>query len=653
MKTTLAVAAREIVERRLVLLGTLLVGLLPLTLPFLPGLGGAGARDVRFVAAFYLALTIAVAFPIAFGATILVSEITQKRIAFYFSRPLPPVSIWAGKLLGALFISVSGACLAAIPTILVDGKRAFAAFDTSGPATVYFVLTTLLLLAGAHTFSSMVRLRSAWIVLDFLLAALFAALIALSLRSLFLAGFWNLYEMKHSPEWLAWWLAAPLITALLAASYMQVADGRTDARRSHGALSVTLWGLTALLALPLGGLALWVNAATPKDLVHVDGIQAAPHGTWVGVAGAVRSRGSAEASFIFDAMSGRFVKCPFSWDGTVAFSADGTRAAWGEPRFGFFEMKDNRLDLFVADLSAGRPVATGLEPAGWATLALSPSGRRLASFDGKTLAAFDVSDAGNPKQIAVFRIARDLRYTFVDEDTIRAFPRFFNTQVKGLDLARLDITEFSLSSKKSLVTGRFEPGTLPFLRLSADARFLVGTRRTKDDPSAPQILTLHDGRTGAHLMTLSEDLEAPRVRFLSGGRMAVAGVADGKGILKIFLEGERSPARSIELGPAAGAILGGEVSPGRVAVALTPFRSNDERSRSAWKIVFVDTGTGAVSAGPDGLVPADRFSSWFSPVLQPAEAGLPSSCLFLDAERRLVRIDPATGAQTVLLGRSK
>ena len=102
--------------------------------------------------------------------------------------------------------------------------------------------------------------------------------------------------------------------------------------------------------------------------------------------------------------------------------------------------------------------------------------------------------------------------------------------------------------------------------------------------------------------------------------------------------------------PAATLVLGGEVEPGRVAVALNPFRSNDERSRSAWKLAFVDVVTGVVSRGPDGLVPADRFTWWFTPVLPPAESGSLASKLFLDASGALVRLDPATGKQEVLLG---
>ena len=70
----------------------------------------------------------------------------------------------------------------------------------------------------------------------------------------------------------------------------------------------------------------------------------------------------------------------------------------------------------------------------------------------------------------------------------------------------------------------------------------------------------------------------------------------------------------------------------------------------AWKLAFVDVATGAVSPAADGLVPADRFSWWFSPVLPPAEAGSPASRLFLDASGALVRLDPATVKQEVLLG---
>ena len=68
---------------------------------------------------------IAVGFPLAFGSTILASDIAQKRLSFYFSRPLPAAAIWAGKLLGALVISIACTFLVAAPVFLVEGESAF------------------------------------------------------------------------------------------------------------------------------------------------------------------------------------------------------------------------------------------------------------------------------------------------------------------------------------------------------------------------------------------------------------------------------------------------------------------------------------------------------------------------------------------------
>ena len=258
MKGTLAVAAREIAERKLLFLGAFVAGLLPLGFPLLPALRG-NAHDARSVAMFLLATAIAVAFPLVFGATILASDIAHKRLAFYFSRPLNASSIWAGKLLAALLISIGCAVLAAAPVFLLEDEGAFSSAIGGLDTRELLVLVlpgVLLLLLLAHVVASMARLRSAWIVLDFTLAVVFAVAIALSIRSLFLAGLWDLYEMGDSPRRFAWWVTAPLIATLLVASFVQVADGRTDARRSHGALSATLWGVLTLIAIPLAGFAL-------------------------------------------------------------------------------------------------------------------------------------------------------------------------------------------------------------------------------------------------------------------------------------------------------------------------------------------------------------------------------------------------------------
>jgi hypothetical protein len=641
MKGTLAIAVREIAERKLLFLGAFVAGLLPLGFPLIPILRG-NSRDARSVAVLLLAATIAVAFPLVFGATILVGDIAQKRLAFYFSRPLPAGSIWAGKLLGALLVTIGCALLATAPVLLVDGESAFS-FDTGGLFSRGFLsLTlpgTLFLLLLAHVVASIARLRSAWIVLDFFLAVFFGVAVALCIRSLIFGGFWDLYEVKNSPGHALGWLPVALIAILLVASWVQVADGRTDARRSHGALSVTLWGLTAVFAAILGCLTWWVASARATDLARIGGgVVTAPRGPWLALGGPLRA-GRGAAQFLFDTESGRSVRIRSE---EAVFSADGARAAWTEERIGFSERR-RKSDLFVADLASANAVETGLACSVWCRVALSTSGRRLALSDGNTLEAYDISDPANPKQLAAIRADIASRsFVFVDEDTIRLFPQVFSAaNRRDIAPAALEINELPLPSKKSLVTGRIERDALPHLRIGADGRYLVGTRDKR--------LTLHDGRTGTELATLSEDLKAAKMRFLSGGRMVVAGLAGASARL-LFFEGEKAPARSIDLGPAASLVLGGEVAPGRVAVALNPFRSNDETARKAWKLAIVDVSSEKVVSSFDGLVPADRFSWWFSPVLPPAEAGSPASKLFLDASGALVRLDPASGKQEILLG---
>jgi hypothetical protein len=270
------------------------------------------------------------------------------------------------------------------------------------------------------------------------------------------------------------------------------------------------------------------------------------------------------------------------------------------------------------------------------------------------LSAYDVSDAANPKQLAAFPF-KSRGFAFVDEDTLRGFPRIPNATGKVLDPALLEITEFSLLSKKSLVTGRFDRESLPFLRLTADGRVFVGTRRLTEEPGGESALTLHDGRTGAPLATLAERLGRPQLRFLTGNRIAVAGI-DGARARVSFFESEKgwgAPSRSIDLGPAKSVVLGGETAPGRVAVALSSFDGNLSTAQYAWKLVAADGSSGSVAPLGDGLVPVNRFGWWFTPVLPPADAGAPASFLFIDAENRLLRLDPATGARTVLLGKGK
>ncbi len=660
MRAFAAVFTREVFARRLVFPVALAAGFVPIIGSLMYGWSTPDAAEGRVLVGFVAATALSAAFALLLGASVIVGETAEKRISFFFARPIPAAAIWGGKILAAVFITLASALITFTPAWLTGPgwARGFWGYHPGLGETLLGALAlAVLLVLGSHAVVTIGRLRSPWVALDLLLAPALVILTAISLRSLLRNSSADYFDAGVKPVTAALTvLAAAFFLALILASFVQVAEGRTDARRAHGAFSVVLFGIFGTAVALVGGYAWWCDSARAADLESVVGaVETAPRGPWLAAGGSLRA-GRGSGSFVFDAVGGRSLRLHGL---NVAFSQDGTRAARGEARFGFFERKDNRSDIFVADLATGHAIPTGLETGGWAPLALSPSGRRLAVRDGQSLAAYDVSDAANPKQLAAFPVPDSSSgFAFIDEDTIRLFPRFYNAaNRKDIAPPALEVAELSLPSKKSLVTGRFDRETLPYLRLSADGRYFVGTRRMTEDPHGRQVLTLHDGRTGALVATLAEDLRAPQVRLLTENRIAVAGIA-GASARVVFFEGEKgwgAPARSVELGPTKQVVLGGEIAPGRVAVALGDLQRNPPSSASkwAWKVALVDAATGTVSPGPDGLVPADRFGWWLSPVLPPADAGSPASLLFLDASGRLVRLDPATGAQTVLLGKGK
>jgi hypothetical protein len=647
MRALAAVFAREIFARRLVFPVALAAGLMPILVSLANGWSKPNAAELRLLGALVVAATFSFAFALLIGGSVIAGETSEKRISFFFSRPLPAGAIWGGKLLSALFLTIVPGALALAPALLTGPAKTVRNVFGAGVEPWSFALAAvccvLSIILGAHAVVTIARLRSPWVALDLFLAPALVLLAAAFLFYLVRDAYFTAFHSGTSDLLAPFFtgLAAALLAALTAASYAQVAAGRTDARRAHGAFSVVLWGILGTVTAALGGYAWWAASARATDLASIEGgVIAAPQGSWVAAGGPLRA-GRGWGLFLFDTGGGRSIRIR---SGDAAFSANGARAVWTERGFGLVE-RGRTPHVFVADLASAKAVETGLACTSWCRAALSPSGNRLAVLDGNTLAAYEISDPANPKQLAAIRLQAASRpIAFVGEDVLRLFPRFFNTNRKDIAPRELEIEEISLLSKKSLATGSIERDALPYLRISADGRYLVGTRDKR--------LTLHDGRTGALLATLSEELETPKMRFLSGGRLVVAGIAEASARLRFF-ESEKAPARTIDLGPARTVVLGGEIAPGRVAVALSPFKNSDRWSRSSGRLVFVDMASGTIVPSTNGLVPAGRFSWWFSPALPPAEAGLASSTLFLDANGRLVRLDPATGAQTVLLGRSK
>src|SRR5262245_38903779 len=99
MKALLAISLREIWERRAVYAAAAGLGILPILALSFNGFGLASGTDVGAISAaiIFLALTGGVA--LMSGASVIARDLTQKRLSFYFARPISGLSIWGGKFL--------------------------------------------------------------------------------------------------------------------------------------------------------------------------------------------------------------------------------------------------------------------------------------------------------------------------------------------------------------------------------------------------------------------------------------------------------------------------------------------------------------------------------------------------------------------------
>jgi hypothetical protein len=268
MSQLLAVAARELRERWLLLPGALVAGFMPVVLPLF-GLGLS--RDLTPTMGAAGAALFGVAASVVMGSSMLARDAANGRLGFLFSRPLPWGAIWGGKWLAALTLAAASAFLAAIPWMVAyplssfgghhgdSWLRAFWESEASAPFAVVLVLAIGLANFNATAF----RARSPWLAADLLLVLLAGWTVRRTVAPLVAQGILGTEPLSR------WGLLIPLgilATAFFLASALQVARGRTDLRRAHAAMSFTFWAIVfGVLGLAAARLA-WARAARPADL---------------------------------------------------------------------------------------------------------------------------------------------------------------------------------------------------------------------------------------------------------------------------------------------------------------------------------------------------------------------------------------------------
>ena len=253
------IAAREMAERRLVWVAAGYVALVGLALPYLRGLSGAAAVDARGVLGVALNLVFVGTLAALLGAAMIPGDLASGRIAFYLARPVSVGAVLWGRLLGGWLLAVGGGIVALLPQVVLGPWH-----DLKGWALLvgFTALGAIPVLLLAHVLAVSWRSRTLWILLD--------------LAGLGLYGWYGLHLLVRLVTTLPLKVAGARVNAILVAAlalatvtlalaaHLQLDQGRTDLRRGHRWLALSLAGglLISALLLSAGYLTILASSRT-------------------------------------------------------------------------------------------------------------------------------------------------------------------------------------------------------------------------------------------------------------------------------------------------------------------------------------------------------------------------------------------------------
>jgi hypothetical protein len=648
VRKLLAVAAREIRERWILFPASLALGFNPLVLPAF-GVDRRAMPEVGLMTSILLGAGAAV----VMGATMLARDTANGRLGFLFSRPLPWPTIWGGKWLAAVVLVFSSGLLAAIPWMTAFPLASIGGHHgdswiramLDGPGSAFLLVVVVLVVGVVNFGATAFRSRSPWFALDLvlLLAALWAT--RRYVAPLLLYG---VLAKEQVPPTL---LLLPLALALLLGSVTQVAVGRTDPRRAHGAMSLAFWALVGLTLVAAAGYWQWVRSAGPAD-VSVRALTSDPAGRFIYVEGSASHGGWYPYGLLIDTVGGRWTARPepdLKGEGPsrgMLFSADG--------RFAALPGSDGRgAALVLFDLTANPPRATRVSlestpPPGWRTsFALSPSADAVLVAHESGASIFALPSGRRVSTTTITPGWRPAATRFVGRGAARVWLCPWNASA-GTAPQRAEMRVVDLAADGHSTTSVFPiatPFDLPFRTWGAVLPDADGQRLITSDAA----VHLREGSTGALLATLAESTDHVTASFLSDGRVVVAETRLSAGdsgrtgpTLRVFgRDGARLSEMPLDL-PPPNVRVGPEVAPGRVLVSSfrLPFLADDT--------LVVDVAASRVVERLTGLRPVLGFST--GPSASTAGPGLGSVQFLRDATDHVIRIDFASGARTTVTG---
>jgi ABC-type transport system involved in multi-copper enzyme maturation permease subunit len=604
MNSTLVIARRELTEKRFVFISAIAFTLLTLIVPFVPGVHAGERRSALVIASLICAVNFTMGLAAILGSSIIGRELSDGRLSFYFSKPVPSNAIWFGKLIAALLLLSACFTIIAAPALIAGFQQVMNTWAHS-PRDAQALVGFVLILAAAffllsHVIGTFVRSRSAWLVFDFIALAVCGTAIWLLARPLLMGFALDLIRI------LAIILSVYLGVAIIAAGAWQVARGRTDRKRSHMELSRFLWISFGCGLLVMAAFVAWVVSVSLTQ-VHPEYVEQSGSGSWAMITGKAAHRKDYHAAFLYNVADGRSVRLTSlqPWWGT-AFSADEKTVAW-------FVASPGASELYVArlDVPMPKPTATGIT--GNASFdALSDDGSRIAIVERPGL--LTVYDVRSKASLGSARIPEGKFWFggFVTPDLVRIYAKIENPLTVGFGIFEYDVRKKTLQR-----TGEMSG----FPRLSRDRSLcLVYSQRTA--------LEIRDARTGALLTSVAPQSNGQifTATFLRDGR--IAAVEDHKeGSVVRLLSANGAEIRDIPLPGKADRHFITESDAGLLAVVMR------QPNQVGVKIAVVDVNRGVVTR--------------IEPALRPVNRTFGSRLLCMTAHG-LVAWNPATGEKRLI-----
>lgn len=624
MRALWIVLSREVAERRMLLAGALVLGIVPFLYLFLPGTGArAGeAAETRLQIGALLALVAMGLTALILGSTIIARDLAERRLGFYFSRPIPGWAVWGGKVLAAFALTLATGALTALPAVLAGWRSLSRSW--SWPDFALGLALLLALLALTHAAGVILRARSPWLVLDLAAALVLPLIVVAATRQVLRYGFLSFLDLPYV-------VGGIVLLVVLAAGAAQVMRGRTDLRRGHRILSLVLWGGLFAVTAGYAGFCRWLLAVEPADLRQASA-SGAPAGPWLSLAGRAAYRGG---HFLMNTDSGYSLLLPGSAF-PVHFSADGRKAAW------FTAVKpwsdDSSVSLSLVDLSAAKPKPISLpltlprSPA----FELSPDGARIATIEGNRLLVYSLPRGDVLASAAIPRDPYQGRVRFVGSERVRLYAFSFESQEYDTQVLDLDIP-----ANRLLDRGSWAGSLFPFLEpWSPDGRHLLlwGGKSAR-----AQLVEVETGKVTelyAAAPVPSQPSVPPRPLlwsgFLADGRLVLVDRGEDRRILRVLRPGTTEE-RQFSFRSRFFS-LGGQPAPDQLLVAIS---AQPEPAAKDLEIHLVDLAAGTERLLARGLKPL--WGSW--------EAGPASTAatLFYRPGKGIVRLDLGTGRETVVL----